>query len=65
MLRDCSEYIVDLLTKLQVEGATLPQVEVAGLSQEVLTKYHDEIERLEKIKAEKLGPLLAAARERL
>ena len=65
VLNDCSEYIQELLAKCQVAGEELPKAEEAGLSQAVLTAYHAEIERLEKIKAEKIGPLLAAARARL
>lgn len=68
VLADCEAYIGELRAKLQIEQSewtALPTVAEVGLSQVVLEAYHHELERLETIKASRLGPLLEAARERL
>ena len=62
-LSDSSEYIAEMCETLQVEGESLPNVE--DLSQDVLKKYFNEIERLEKIWSERVPQLLASACKRL
>ena len=66
-LMQASEYIAELCNKLKLsddEIVTLPSPE-SGLSRKVMAQYTAELERLEAMKAEKIGLLLADARARL
>ena len=59
-----SEYIAELCNKLKLrddELVQLPSPE-SGLSRQVMAQYTAELERLEAMKAEKIGLLLADAR---
>ena len=65
VLAECSEYIRELEQRLSLQREECTVLPSNSLSQEVLQAYHEELERLEALKAKSLSKLLREARLRL